>query len=262
MSLAATRRVIAALILLLLVGHGVTRWTIPTLFTHPSVVEEVAKPVDNLYAQQRIERQLEAWREALAHALVQTTGIEVELAREIACGLYQTSLQGDTDPIRIAGFIVVESLGNPKAVSHKNAHGLMQILPETGKYIAYHSGGKWRGTSSLYEVKTSIEYGTWYFEHLLEEFEGNEPAAIAAYNWGPAHIGRRIRRQRGLPIVYARKVVSAQKKVGDAFRAEYEKRFWWGLDPNASYPGYDGGSDSTACPDQDPEVAEVLRAQT
>jgi soluble lytic murein transglycosylase-like protein len=139
----------------------------------------------------------------------------------------------------------------------------MQILPGTGKFIAYHSGDKWRGVASLYEVKTSIDYGVWYYEYLLKRLEGNERAAMAAYNWGPQHIERRLRSHRGLPVVYPRKVLSAQEKVKNAFRNEYRKRVWWTRDPRMDYPDYAGESSSDVCPDQPPEpVVKSPRALT
>jgi len=53
---------------------------------------------------------------------------EVALRREAA--------KNDFDPMFAAGLIRQESTFQADAVSHKNAIGLMQVLPKTGKLLA------------------------------------------------------------------------------------------------------------------------------
>ncbi len=109
----------------------------------------------------------------------------------------------------LMGVIKVESGGNPVTVSRAGAIGLMQIMPSTGEDIARELGEKWTGPEMLYDVETNIRYGAYYLNQLFERFEGNQQAAIAAYNWGPNHISRRIANGSTLPVVYPRKVLQA-----------------------------------------------------
>jgi soluble lytic murein transglycosylase-like protein len=132
----------------------------------------------------------------------------------------------DVDPFRVLAFIVAESQGNPGAVSQAGARGLMQIMPGTGQYIASAREEKWRGSKSLHETETNISYGVWYYQHLLKVFDGDEQAAIAAYNWGPEHITWRLKEGRRLPTVYPGKVIEAQRELEREFSHESTYLFW------------------------------------
>lgn len=74
-----------------------------------------------------------------------------------------------------------ESKFNERALSASGAVGLMQIMPETGDWIAYTLHDK---PGDLYEVERNIRYGTWYLAELTNEFGGNKVLALSAYNAG------------------------------------------------------------------------------
>ena len=80
--------------------------------------------------------------------------------------------------------IKVESNFNEKAVSDKNAIGLMQIKKETGEYIATLLGDK---DFDLLDKKTNIRYGTFYLKYLSEKFT-NFNAMVCAYNAGEGKV--------------------------------------------------------------------------
>ncbi len=81
-----------------------------------------------------------------------------------------------------------ESNFNPKAVSHKNAVGVMQILwPETAKHLNIHS------KAQLYDPCTNIQAGAKYLAELLQRYKGNLYRTLAAYNYGPGRIDQRAK---------------------------------------------------------------------
>lgn len=88
------------------------------------------------------------------------------------------------DPLLVAAVIRVESRFRPDATSSVGARGLMQILPETGRWIAARMGLKPFHPDDLFRPEVNIEVGTWYLAHLRAEFGGNLVAALAAYNGG------------------------------------------------------------------------------
>ena len=90
----------------------------------------------------------------------------------------------DLDPALIAAIISKES-GFSDEVSEAGARGLMQITPETADTIETLSGGETFVYDDLSDPDLNIRYGTFYLRHLLDRFEGNEVAALAAYNGGP-----------------------------------------------------------------------------
>lgn len=78
-----------------------------------------------------------------------------------------------------------ESNWNPDAVSHANAHGLMQIQwPGTAQHLGVTR------LSELYNPCLNIELGARYLRELLDRNDGDLPRALASYNYGPTRIDR------------------------------------------------------------------------
>lgn len=165
-----------------------------------------------------------------AEHLVSKTGIDADLASQIVTAVNKECEMYDLVAERVLAIIIVESWGNPEALSHVGAIGLMQVMPDTGRFIARVTGFKWSGVGELRLVESNISYGTWYYYHLLKKFKGDEHAAIAAYNWGPENIRQRIRKGKALPKVYPGKVFAAQEELQGVLWNEYDTRFWRGLD--------------------------------
>ena len=61
----------------------------------------------------------------------------------------------------------------------------MQITPDTAETIETLSGGETFVFEDLADPDLNIRYGTFFLNHLLDRFGGNEVAALAAYNAGP-----------------------------------------------------------------------------
>lgn len=87
-------------------------------------------------------------------------------------------------PPLTAAVIRQESRFIPQARSRVGAQGLMQIMPDTGKYIAKKRGLAY-SEKALDQPKTNIDYGTWLLKGFLDRFDGEIETALAAYNAGP-----------------------------------------------------------------------------
>ena len=90
------------------------------------------------------------------------------------------------DPFLVAAVIRVESNYQPDARSHMNAYGLMQILPETGEWIAGRLGEEFE-VNKLTDPEYNIRYGTYYLRYLMDYF-GRTQLALAAYNGGLTNV--------------------------------------------------------------------------
>lgn len=94
----------------------------------------------------------------------------------------------EVDRNLVASVILAESKFRQDATSVHGARGLMQIMPETGSWIATQIGDDSFSVDKLYNVNMNIKYGTWYLSELQTEFEGNEVLALAAYNAGRGNV--------------------------------------------------------------------------
>ena len=96
------------------------------------------------------------------------------------------------DPALIAAVIYQESKFADRT-SPAGARGLMQITPDTARFIAKNSGGTRFTLEDLGTPQINIAYGTWYLRWLMEHYDGNTTLAVAAYNAGFNHVDRWVR---------------------------------------------------------------------
>jgi soluble lytic murein transglycosylase len=99
----------------------------------------------------------------------------------------QQSLRKGLDPPLVAAVIYQESKFADRT-SVAGARGLMQITPDTAKFIARKSGGIRFTLEDLATPQINIAYGTWYLRYLLDRYNGRTALAIAAYNAGMGHV--------------------------------------------------------------------------
>ena len=109
------------------------------------------------------------------------------------------------DAALIRAIIIVESNYNPRAVSHRGAKGLMQLMPTTAK---------WLGVQDSFDPALNIDAGVRYFKKLLERFDNNVQLALAAYNAG----SRYVLKYGGVPPfratrIYIRKVLKYHREL-------------------------------------------------
>ncbi len=93
------------------------------------------------------------------------------------------------DPAWVAAQTRAESAFMPRARSHADARGLMQMLPSTGQRTARLLGVGWNGPASLYDPETNLVLGIAHLRHELDA-HGVAYKAIAAYNAGPSPVAR------------------------------------------------------------------------
>ncbi|MBR3456717.1 MAG: lytic transglycosylase domain-containing protein [Selenomonadaceae bacterium] len=94
----------------------------------------------------------------------------------------------EVDSDLVIAVIKTESNFKEKAKSHRGAVGLMQIMPDTAKWIAKQLGDKDYSVKKLHEPETNIRYGIWYLSELQKEFDHNPVLVLAAYNAGRGNV--------------------------------------------------------------------------
>ena len=117
----------------------------------------------------------------------------------------KVSFKYEIDPELVLAFIAVESGFNAKAVSPRNAQGLMQLIPETAQRFR---------VKDAFNAEDNIKGGVAYLQWLLAFFKGNVPLVAAAYNAGE----RAVERHRGIPPYpetrdYVRRITALYRKT-------------------------------------------------
>ena len=124
------------------------------------------------------------------------------------------------DPALLAAVIYQESKFKPDARSSSGAIGLMQLLPDTAKGIALHTGGSQFRVQDLYDPEINVRYGAWYLRHLLTKY-GDEQEALAAYNAGQDNVDKWRQAGEGIQFAETRAYVDRVEQLKRIYRRAY-----------------------------------------
>ena len=106
----------------------------------------------------------------------------------------------------ITSVIATESNFDPKAISRRNARGLMQLMPQTAAHL---------GVRNIFDPNENIDGGTHYLRDLLQRYNNDLILALAAYNAGPERVITTVPRIRETKNYVARvKRTFDQRKSG------------------------------------------------
>jgi len=128
----------------------------------------------------------------------------VTAPRELAMAIEDASRKHGVDPRLVAAVARRESAWRADVVSNKGAIGIMQLMPDTARYL---------GVTNVYDARENIFGGTRYLRTLLDTFNGDLDLALAAYNAGPGA----VEKYRGVPPYRETRAYVA------AVRATYEQ---------------------------------------
>lgn len=110
--------------------------------------------------------------------------------------IYENAIYYDIDPYLVAAIIKTESKFYEKAISSKNARGLMQIAPITGKWASEELHIENYTEELLFIPNINIRIGCWYLSVLRKEFDGNLQLMLAAYNGGSGNVSKWLKDPR------------------------------------------------------------------
>jgi soluble lytic murein transglycosylase len=148
----------------------------------------------------------------------------------------QQAREKGLDPALIAAVIYAESHFRDGQTSPAGALGLMQLTPETARYIARKSGGTAFVVGDLATPQVNIAYGAYYLRYLLGRYDGHEAFALAAYNAGEGNVDRWIAAARAhdraltvdaIPYAetraYVRRVQDAERDYASNYASSLER---------------------------------------
>ena len=145
----------------------------------------------------------------------------------------QYSLENDVDPFLVTAVIRVESRFRPEAVSPKGARGLMQVMPDTGKWIAAELRMREYDLEMLSDPSTNLKLGTWYLAFLRQEYGGDLVLTLAAYNAGRGNVSKWVKEDGwaggedidSIPFPETREYVKKVLRLYDKYREVYRGRW-------------------------------------
>jgi soluble lytic murein transglycosylase len=167
----------------------------------------------------------EAERLGVLKAVAQS-GLPERQQKRLAVAIVREAKLNGVDPMLVVAIIRCESsfnnyavshvgaMGfNNYAVSHVGAMGLMQVMPDTGKWLAERAGWSLGRSTNLFDSELNVQLGTAYIAELIARF-GSVDKALVAYNAGPG-LARKILAK---PDVKKRFMAGYPKKVVGEFR--------------------------------------------
>ena len=147
--------------------------------------------------------------------------------------IVSSSVENGLDPALVASVINEESGFDPSSHSQAGALGLMQLMPDTARWIAGKTGGSDFSLADLDDPQINIAYGSWYLSYLLDRYDGSELLALAAYNGGAENVdrwqasalaaGRPFDSMLDIPYEETRTFVADVMEGKGAFRKAYDE---------------------------------------
>jgi soluble lytic murein transglycosylase len=96
------------------------------------------------------------------------------------------------DPAFLVAVIETESRFKLKARGPAGELGLMQLRPDTARWICALAGIEWKGQQALFDPQYNLRLGAAYLAYLREEFESEGRLYVSAYNMGPWNVKRLV----------------------------------------------------------------------
>ena len=139
----------------------------------------------------------------------------------ISEAIFEESAKRTIDPLLVLALIHVESGFQYTAISPMGARGMMQIMPDTGKFLAetlaredgFHPAAF--RPESLDDPVLNVRLGIYYLQDLHKQFQ-HLNLVLSAYNFGPAEVQNRVENNLEMSDEFATLVLDAYQRFKKA----------------------------------------------
>jgi soluble lytic murein transglycosylase len=97
----------------------------------------------------------------------------------------------------------------------------MQILPDTGRFIARSTGGADFVVEDLRSPGLNVRYGTWLLGYLLDRYGGDLRLALAAYHAGSGNVDDWLESGSGIAFPETEAYVDEVQRVRQVYAKAY-----------------------------------------
>jgi len=143
--------------------------------------------------------------------LIRGSRLSNDEAKRLATMIVLESARSGYDPLLVTAIVKSESTFNRHATSYAGAMGLMQIMPDTGRFVSKMKNVEWKGSYKLHDPEYNLRLGIAYLKHLETAFNGNKELMLIAYNWGPQNAIDAMKKVKSVPrscVRYARTILN------------------------------------------------------
>ncbi len=116
------------------------------------------------------------------------------------------SLKYKLDPMFLLAIIQNESGFRPDVVGGVGEIGLMQVRPESAKWITKQTGMRYRGKKTLFNPAENIVIGCALLNYTKNSFGNAGGLYLSAYNMGVVGVERQLKRNQW-PQIYSQRVL-------------------------------------------------------
>lgn len=152
--------------------------------------------------------------------VVVVAGIKLVYPVEYLDIIKKYSEEYDVDACLVLGVINAESGFCTNAVSSKGAVGLMQLMPNTAKFVAETLNEAYN-EQSLYFAETNIKYGVFYLHYLFNKYI-DEDKVLFCYNAGEGTYLNFVKKYGG----FDRSEIEIKETLNYIEKVEKNKRFY------------------------------------
>lgn len=223
---ATTRRILWALT----TGAGVASYvTLVSLLIQREELHSAARAreiaMQSAALQESMKESIRSQQAEFVSQIIRSHTKNVKDSQALARIIVEESEKANFDPLFVAAVIRSESMFQHRAVSSRGAKGLMQLMPETGRYVSQRENIKLK---DLNDPATNIRIGIAYLKYLDNKFHGNRERVLIAYNWGPGNVLLSMKGTARPPshsVQYARTIISAHQTWSGQFSDYSEATF-------------------------------------